>query len=159
MGVLSRLFKMPSRASNSSRAGLPSRSLLVSLSRRLPPRLPILPVSGIAHGEAELDVFTGRLRQVSKQLAQQGLPNRSTIGWSPRSLSHPSQRKHFLCHTCPEVSTKPPSDLRISTGRRQAVHFPLDPPFSSKQGRQRKRVPLPVGSPSASDKLTAEGSG
>lgn len=80
VGVLSRLFEMPSRASSSSNAGLPSRSLFESLSIRFPPRFPNLPFSGVVIRDEDSTGFDGRLRQVSKHSEQQGRPSRSTIG-------------------------------------------------------------------------------
>lgn len=138
-GVLSRLRTIPSRCSSSSRAGLPSRS---RSPRLVPPRLLDGPSSLRPDfcGVFLLDL----VRHVSKQSAQQGFPSRSTMGASPMSLPHPSHWKHFLCHTLPPFSTKPPSVLSISTGRKHAGQSPLEPPLSTKHGRQRNRVLSPA---------------
>lgn len=140
-GVLSRL-RMPSLISSSSSAGLASRLLLV---RFVPPRLLRSSNGSSFHGLR--GVLPGvRLRQVSKQSAQLGRPRRSTIGWSPMFLKHPSQQKQRWCQTFPLVSTKPPSLFKMSTGFPQEGQSPLDPPFAVKQGLHRKRVPEPTSS-------------
>lgn len=117
-GVPSLLLDIPNLISSSSSAGLPSRSNLALPSFLFPPRLLIgLSVTLGRLGDGDISPRVGLFRQVSKQSAQLGRPRRSTIGRSPIFLPHPLQLKHFRCQTRPPFSTKPPSDLSISTGR------------------------------------------
>jgi hypothetical protein len=119
-GLLSLLLTIPKRCSSSSMAGLPSRLFLSPLN---PPILLVFSMlmSGLSYGRLGLFLALSRpgdfFKQLSKHSAQDGLPIRSTIGVSPIFLKQDSQRKHRLCHTCPEFSTNPPSLFSMSTGR------------------------------------------
>ena len=131
VGLDSRLLVIPKRCSSSRIVGLPSRLLLSD------PRC-----VGLALLALTLSRFLGvrsRLKQLSKQSVQEGLPKTSTIWAPPIFLKHPSQLKQRLCQYLWSTSIKPPSDFKARTGRAHVGHVPFEPPLVVKHGRQRNR--------------------
>ena len=121
----------PRRSESSSKAGL--------LSRLLPFIPPILFVTSPSFFFGVLFLF----RQVSKHSAQDGRPNKSTMGIFPMSLSQVSQRKQRLCQTEPPFSMKRPSFVEARTSLPQLAQLPLDPPLAAKQLLHKNLVVFP----------------